>query len=66
MGAKDPRALLQEALDEYADHQSWRCQHPPHYYLAGDPPADGDCACGLIAWQRRARQALDTQPGAGE
>jgi len=39
---------LREALGEYADHQSWRCEHPPHYYLAGDPPENGDCACGLL------------------
>lgn len=38
-----------EALIEYGDHQSWRCAHPPHWYLV-DPSAvpDGDCPCGLL------------------
>lgn len=39
-------ARLREVVSEYAEHQSWRCAHPPHFYLAGDPPVD-DCACGL-------------------
>jgi len=56
--ADDPLAeLLHEAL-EYAEHTSWRCEHPPHYYLVNGPPAD-DCACGLIAFERRARAALE-------
>jgi hypothetical protein len=49
-------ALLGEARD-YLDHQSWRCAHPPHYYLAGDPPED-DCACGLDSFERRLRAAV--------
>jgi hypothetical protein len=50
------RAVLGESL-EYLDHQSWRCAHPPHYYLAGDPPED-DCACGLDSFERRLQAAL--------
>lgn len=42
------REALREALREYADHQSWRCEHAPHYYLddSSQVPVD-DCYCGL-------------------
>lgn len=49
--------LLAEARD-YLDHQSWRCAHPPHYYLADGPP-ENDCACGLDSFMRRLHEALD-------
>lgn len=39
-------ARLREALDGYADHQSWRCEHPDRY------PQDPDCVCGLIGTMR--------------
>ena len=34
---------LRGALNEYADHQSWRCGHPDRY------PWEPDCPCGLVA-----------------
>ena len=34
---------LRAALNEYADHQSWRCAHPDRY------PWEPDCPCGLVA-----------------
>jgi hypothetical protein len=40
------RDALEQALKDYGDHQSRRCEYPPHYYLAGDPPTD-DCPCGF-------------------
>jgi hypothetical protein len=33
---------LREVVEEYADHQSWRCQWPDRY------PQTPDCPCGLI------------------
>jgi hypothetical protein len=33
---------LRAALDEYASHQSWRCDHPDRY------PHEPDCPCGLV------------------
>jgi hypothetical protein len=40
---------LREALREYAQHNSWRCEHAPHYYLAGGKDRDPElgCPCGL-------------------
>lgn len=38
-------AELEAVIREYAEHQSWRCEYAPHYYLV-NPPTD-DCACGL-------------------
>lgn len=51
---------LTELVGEYVDHDSWRCAHPPHYYLAGGPPEDGDCACGLLSALEKA--GLDPEP----
>lgn len=34
---------LEDALLEYADHQSWRCEYPDRY------PWNPDCPCGLIS-----------------
>lgn len=51
-------AALEEAVREYADHQSWRCAHPPHFYLAETPPdllAGEDCACGLTGTLKKLR-----------
>lgn len=42
------RALLREALDDYTDHQSWRCA----------PTAHGVCRCGLDDFERRVREEL--------
>jgi hypothetical protein len=41
--------LLEEALLEYAEHQSWRCDYPPHWYLV-EPSVvpENDCPCGLL------------------
>lgn len=41
---------LRDALCEYAAHQSWRCEHAPHWYMVDSSvvPA-GDCPCGLLA-----------------
>lgn len=44
--------LLREASTEYADHASWRCAHPPHYYLT-EAPLSGDCPCGYDDFVRR-------------
>lgn len=35
--------VAEDALKEYADHQSWRCAHPDRY------PWDPDCPCGLAS-----------------
>ena len=55
----EARELLREAM-EYVDHDSWRCAHPPHYYLAGydanDPPAG--CPCGLDEFEARVASVL--------
>jgi hypothetical protein len=32
------RERLVELIREYAEHQSWRCDHPPHFYLAASCP----------------------------
>jgi hypothetical protein len=48
--------LLIEALDDYAEHQAWRCGHPRRYRLGVD------CACGLHDWRRRAIAALGLDP----
>lgn len=37
---------LRQALEEYADHQSWRCGHPDRY------PWNPDCPCGLVSTLR--------------
>jgi hypothetical protein len=50
---------LREAL-EYAEHESWRCQWPPRYYLTS-PPKDGHCPCGLSEFEAHARQLLGEQ-----
>ena len=42
-------ARLVEIIREYAQHDSWRCEHPPHFYLASpEPLPDGTCPCGLV------------------
>lgn len=38
--------LQREALEEYASHQSWRCEHPDRY------PWEPDCPCGLTGTLR--------------
>jgi hypothetical protein len=49
----EARALLAEAI-EYTDHQSWRCDHPPHWYLADSSAIpEGDCPCGLRSLNNR-------------
>jgi hypothetical protein len=50
--------LLGEAMTEYVDHQSWRCEHRPHFYLIGGEPRDGHCPCGLDEFMERVRVAL--------
>ena len=47
---------LEEALDDYSDHQAWRCGHPNRYKL------DKDCACGLHEWRRGAMKVLGQVP----
>jgi hypothetical protein len=37
---------LTRAVAQYAQHDSWRCEYPPHYYLT--TPTNG-CPCGLDA-----------------
>lgn len=46
--------LLREIITDYAQHDSWRCEHPPHFYFADGPPDDLECACGLVAELRAA------------
>lgn len=41
--ALDREAALRKTLEDYAEHQSWRCGHPDRY------PWDPDCPCGLVA-----------------
>lgn len=40
---------LTHLVTEYATHQSWRCEHAPHWHLV-DPSSvpEGDCPCGLL------------------
>jgi hypothetical protein len=46
--ARERLAEAVEALREYGDHQSWRCAHPPHWYLCDSSVVpDGNCPCGL-------------------
>lgn len=49
---------LVEIIEEYAEHASWRCAHPPHFYLADGPPPEyvkgEDCPCGLVGALRAA------------
>lgn len=52
--------LLLAIIDEYVQHDSWRCEHPPHYYLAGGPPENGDCACHLLSSLEAA--GIDPEP----
>lgn len=54
------RALLREGLDDYAQHDSWRCAYPPHYYLANDGAKhlEGDCPCGLLSYTERVNKVL--------
>jgi hypothetical protein len=57
------RELLAEAL-EYAEHLSWRCAYPPHFYLADKAASDalnarGDCPCHLLGFEKAAREALE-------
>jgi len=54
------RALqdFRDALTEYGGHTSWRCEHPPHFYLADEAAARkivdrDDCYCGWRATARR-------------
>jgi hypothetical protein len=51
-GARQERKRLVALLGEHVEHTSWRCEHPPHYYLA-EPP-ENDCACGLTSALREA------------
>lgn len=44
---RSPEERLREDFAEYADHQSWRCEHPDRY------PWDPDCPCGLVEVERR-------------
>jgi hypothetical protein len=49
----DEIGALREALREYANHTSWRCEHLPHFYLADKAAAEAimareDCFCGLV------------------
>jgi len=46
--------LLIEADREYLSHQSWRCEYPPHYYIA-KRASDGHvgCPCGLDEFLKR-------------
>jgi hypothetical protein len=37
-----------DAVLSYLDHDSWRCGHPPTFYLTGDPLPEGTCYCGLV------------------
>jgi len=39
---------LREVIQEYAQHDSWRCGHPGRY------PQDEDCPCGLLSTLRDA------------
>lgn len=52
-----PGAKLLNLVEEYASHQSWRCEHPDHF------PWEPDCHCGLTRDLREAgldeRIALD-------
>lgn len=61
--ARRENARLREALTEardYLDHQSWRCAHPPHYYLAGDRTGGYEgCPCGLDEFEARLVAALE-------
>jgi hypothetical protein len=43
------------ALREYAEHQSWRCDHPDRY------PWEPDCPCGLTGDLRAL--GISVQPG---
>jgi hypothetical protein len=51
---------LRQIVLDYAQHDSWRCAYPPHYYLV-DPPEKGDCACGLLGRLR----AVGIEPSSG-
>lgn len=42
LGMRTERDLLTGLVNEYADHQSWRCAHPDRY------PWNPDCPCGLV------------------
>jgi hypothetical protein len=48
------------AVEEYADHQSWRCAHPERF------PWEPDCPCGLTGALRSAQLPGDwaSLPGA--
>lgn len=46
-------AVLREGVDEYLEHQSWRCGHPDRW------PWDPDCQCGLVEFEKRARKLLN-------
>jgi len=52
-GARQERERLEGLLAEFLAHQSWRCEHPPHFYLAEKPPRD-DCPCRLLSTLREA------------
>jgi hypothetical protein len=57
--ALEAEGLLQEALREYTDHQSWRCEHKDaSYYLAAGSP-DDPCPCGLDEFTERAEAFLN-------
>jgi hypothetical protein len=54
---------LEQALREYAEHQSWRCQYADkQYYLVHSPPVD-DCACGFDKTMRELGLHPDQQGG---
>lgn len=54
--------LFQDAIREYAQHNSWRCEHREHnFYLVGrDAKKNPDCPCGLDATLRELGLAPET------
>jgi hypothetical protein len=50
------------AVADFAEHASWRCAWPPHYYLADGPPRDDEnyCPCGLLDALEKA--GIDPEP----
>lgn len=51
-GWREGQRVLLDVLCDYIEHGSWRCGHPPHYYLAdgkGNAMHErGECPCGLM------------------
>lgn len=58
--AEDRIRELEEAMREYAQHTSWRCEHPPHYYLVERSGGYVGCPCGLDATLRELGLAPET------